>query len=170
MLKPMLFAAASIVALQATPATAAVNFTVTKDNPAGFGANVTGFYFTFSAQSAVATTLDIILSAYDRSDCYSVDGIGCAFYDRNRREVTTIAINPGFNSYDGSISIGTGPGPVTSISVLFSTPSTSPIVVTNFDTEFADLVPEPSTWAMMLVGFGAIGFAMRRRSTKVSYA
>lgn len=26
-------------------------------------------------------------------------------------------------------------------------------------------VPEPSTWAMMLLGFGAIGFAMRRRPT-----
>lgn len=25
-------------------------------------------------------------------------------------------------------------------------------------------VPEPATWAMMLAGFGAIGFAMRRRS------
>ena len=25
-------------------------------------------------------------------------------------------------------------------------------------------VPEPGTWAMMLVGFGAIGFAMRRRT------
>jgi hypothetical protein len=25
-------------------------------------------------------------------------------------------------------------------------------------------VPEPSTWAMMLLGFGAIGFAMRRRN------
>jgi len=25
-------------------------------------------------------------------------------------------------------------------------------------------VPEPATWAMMLVGFGGIGFAMRRRS------
>jgi len=24
-------------------------------------------------------------------------------------------------------------------------------------------VPEPATWAMMLLGFGAIGFTMRRR-------
>ena len=24
-------------------------------------------------------------------------------------------------------------------------------------------VPEPSTWAMMLLGFGAVGFAIRRR-------
>lgn len=28
-------------------------------------------------------------------------------------------------------------------------------------------VPEPSTWAMMLIGFGATGYAMRRRRTKV---
>jgi hypothetical protein len=27
-------------------------------------------------------------------------------------------------------------------------------------------VPEPTTWAMMLVGFGAIGFSMRRRSKR----
>jgi hypothetical protein len=33
-------------------------------------------------------------------------------------------------------------------------------------------VPEPATWAMMLVGFGMVGSAMRyrRRSTKVVYA
>lgn len=34
-------------------------------------------------------------------------------------------------------------------------------------------VPEPATWAMMLLGFGAIGFAMRRRpkvQTTVAYA
>ncbi|UUR08222.1 FxDxF family PEP-CTERM protein [Sphingomonas glaciei] len=30
----------------------------------------------------------------------------------------------------------------------------------------AAAVPEPGTWAMMLVGFGAIGFSMRRRRTQ----
>lgn len=37
----------------------------------------------------------------------------------------------------------------------------------------AGAVPEPATWAMMLAGFGAIGFAMRRRSkvaTRVRFA
>jgi hypothetical protein len=29
-------------------------------------------------------------------------------------------------------------------------------------------VPEPTTWAMMLVGFGAVGYSMRRR--KVGYS
>ena len=32
-------------------------------------------------------------------------------------------------------------------------------------------VPEPSTWALLILGFGAIGFAMRRREeTRVTYA
>ena len=33
-------------------------------------------------------------------------------------------------------------------------------------------VPEPATWAMMIVGFGAIGSSLRRanRRTKVRYA
>jgi len=29
--------------------------------------------------------------------------------------------------------------------------------------EVAAAIPEPGTWAMMLVGFGAVGYAMRRR-------
>ena len=29
-------------------------------------------------------------------------------------------------------------------------------------------VPEPATWAMMLVGFGAVGYGMRRRTRKVA--
>lgn len=31
-------------------------------------------------------------------------------------------------------------------------------------------VPEPATWAMLLVGFGAIGFAMRRKRAPVASA
>jgi Bacterial pre-peptidase C-terminal domain/PEP-CTERM motif len=31
-------------------------------------------------------------------------------------------------------------------------------------------VPEPATWAMMIIGFGLVGGAMRRRTTRVSYA
>lgn len=37
----------------------------------------------------------------------------------------------------------------------------------------AAAVPEPATWAMMILGMGAVGFAMRRRhkvTTRVSYA
>jgi hypothetical protein len=35
--------------------------------------------------------------------------------------------------------------------------------ITFFNSGSTPGVPEPSTWAMMLLGFGAIGFAMRRR-------
>jgi hypothetical protein len=44
---------------------------------------------------------------------------------------------------------------------------------TNFTTPVTAPVPEPATWAMMLLGFGMMGFAMRKRSnvsTTVSYA
>ena len=31
-------------------------------------------------------------------------------------------------------------------------------------------VPEAATWAMMILGFGVVGTALRRRSTKLSFA
>ena len=35
-------------------------------------------------------------------------------------------------------------------------------------TEFTAAVPEPSTWAMMLLGFAGIGFAAYRRKNKMA--
>ena len=35
---------------------------------------------------------------------------------------------------------------------------------------FTAAVPEPATWAMMLMGFGAVGYSMRRRKTNVRVA
>jgi hypothetical protein len=45
----------------------------------------------------------------------------------------------------------------------------------NFNATVNGAVPEPATWAMMILGMGAVGFAMRRRqkgnvTTTVSYA
>ena len=42
--------------------------------------------------------------------------------------------------------------------------------ITFFDTG-TGAVPEPATWAMMIAGFGAMGFALRRRpKVSVTYA
>jgi hypothetical protein len=35
---------------------------------------------------------------------------------------------------------------------------------------FAGAVPEPSTWAMMLLGFAGLGFAFRQSRRRVSFA
>ena len=43
----------------------------------------------------------------------------------------------------------------------------------NFEPAATGAVPEPATWAMTILGIGAVGFAMRRRqkvTTRVSYA
>jgi hypothetical protein len=41
--------------------------------------------------------------------------------------------------------------------------SASPFQIDNVRLTAAAAVPEPATWAMMLFGFGAIGYSMRRR-------
>jgi hypothetical protein len=55
------------------------------------------------------------------------------------------------------------------ISPSYLSVATSPIIfstslsLTAKDPDVQNPVPEPSTWAMMLLGFGAAGFAFRRR-------
>jgi hypothetical protein len=51
--------------------------------------------------------------------------------------------------------------------------STSPDInsdAVNFALAPTSGVPEPATWAMMLFGFGAIGFWLRRRRTRLAIA
>lgn len=49
-------------------------------------------------------------------------------------------------------------------------------VIANGDREFTTLdpffgaIPEPETWTMMIIGFGFVGGAMRRRAARVTYA
>ena len=59
---------------------------------------------------------------------------------------------PNWGTYSryGFVSLGTFPGPT------FGNVLLGGLSVTQ-------AVPEPNTWAMMLLGFGAVGFAMRRR-------
>jgi hypothetical protein len=62
---------------------------------------------------------------------------------------------PNFGSYDfyNFVSLGTqhGGGAATTGNVLLH------------GIQVTSAVPEPATWAMMLIGFGAVGFSMRRR-------
>ena len=95
----------------------------------------------------------------------------------NENEGKTIAqwastLNAG--SFVGGISIGTGGGAglgyhAFADNVTLSTTSGS----TTFNFETADVaaaVPEPSTWALMFVGFGAVGGAMRKKRRKTQPA
>lgn len=80
---------------------------------------------------------------------------------------------------------GNGPTPGQSISGSFSLDypgSLSSLTLSDFSVRYQSTfqggsstgqvtnVPEPATWAMMLVGFGATGVAMRRRRRKVAFA
>ena len=74
---------------------------------------------------------------------------------------TWACCQPGGN---GAFTLGTGPHTLT-----FTATNTSNVLGTysgNFNFAVAP-VPEPATWAMMLLGFGGIGFAMRRRRSPV---
>jgi len=78
----------------------------------------------------------------------------------NNGGVTISFTNPTqvFHSSIGDFTLGVNP-------VSISGTSGTPVPITGFLQLAA--VPEPATWAMMLVGFGGIGMAMRRRRRPV---
>ncbi len=66
-----------------------------------------------------------------------------------------------------TVSFDAGPG---SNVLTFAALGTSDSLGGYIDDVTLSPVPEAATWAMMLVGFGVVGHAMRRRRTSVSFA
>lgn len=56
--------------------------------------------------------------------------------------------------------------PVTSTLLTYTTPATGIATATLSISPASSAVPEPATWAMMIAGFGVVGYAMRRRKIR----
>lgn len=84
---------------------------------------------------------------------------------------TFTAADLGFTSTNGNQAVSqyvqfrADAGTLINSVLFFNNPSTDAFESANFS---VTAVPEPATWAMMLMGFGGIGFAMRRRKSKVT--
>ena len=86
----------------------------------------------------------------------------------------TLLLSSSFLTYDGVSSIAAVTGSAVALPYNFSS-NTDQFTVTsasNLKFSATAAVPEPATWAMMILGFGAIGAILRyrRRAAKVSFA
>jgi hypothetical protein len=128
---------------------------------------------TFDSRGFTAQTITGITGTFNGS---AITGLASVFGSNNLFYVT----GPSF--LDGS-GLGFTTAAGTGVNLFFQDSASSFRVntVNPFTTSFASAnatvaqvssaVPEPTTWAMMLVGFGAVGFAMRRKpKVAVSYA
>lgn len=110
--------------------------------------NRAGAFFEFNASAPAVT-----LTAFNGSsvvDSFSYDNPSCCS-------------SPQFLGFQG----------VTFNSIQLSGITVSDFITDNLRFDSTAAVPEPTTWALMLLGFGMIGFAVRKRSnvrTTVSYA
>jgi hypothetical protein len=126
----------------------------TSDTPMTIGGQtafaVTSIAGTFNGSPITGPTLSSFGNYFTTGPTF-VDGSGIRFntstttnvtlfYDSNARSYRVNAINQGGSSLVRATSAAVG------------------------------AVPEPTTWALMLVGFGAIGMAMRRRKVRAMVA
>lgn len=101
-------------------------------------------------------------------ESYDVDNIDFTFFNGANVEVGALSIAPDLGS----------PGGITAQDIVLAAPLNVRYVKAfltgdNREVDFQNIgftaevsqpaVPEPATWAMMLTGFGAIGYTMRRR-------
>lgn len=101
----------------------------------------------------------------DGSMSYSLDGNQLNFFwDLNNSTNAVDVLPANFFTQISALDYHTANLTVTnSVTGEYSTAS----VLITLSAPSASAVPEPSTWAMMLMGFAGIGFAMRRRRVAV---
>lgn len=188
-MKKILTAAAVALLATAAPAFAAENLAVNFTAPAG--AQTTGTYFGLVNVTVSGTGVSNGTKVNDAF--YSIASNGVATYDPGFYQLafgTTAFAGPtasqsaanfivgGLPAYNANNSytftLNTGIAQAAAQRLFFRV--NDGVFSDNsgaFALTIAQAVPEPATWAMMLMGFGMIGFGLRsyqRKSTKVTYA
>ena len=116
------------------------------------------------------TATSILITYLSSSTWTATDFNGFIIRDlsNNLAAITSVSIDPSSNF------AGFGSNRLTfdanSIAVNWQGLAFSPSTTLRLNVGFGSAVPEPSTWAMMLLGFGAIGVAARRRRQRPQLA
>ncbi len=82
----------------------------------------------------------------------------------------TLLLSSSFLNYDGVSSIASVSGDAVALPYSFVSDGGQVTLATASNVKFsavASAVPEPATWAMMILGFSAVGYALRRRNKAV---
>lgn len=167
-MRKSLIAAAVVAAMYSSTASAGVIVANTgwqNDTLPAPGSPTTGSPWSFVvASNAVLSITDAFLTG----DTYTITGDltgTTTFFAGSASDVQASgAYGPNWTSSAWSkIAFNVGPGSYTFNITGPGQAGTPAGLALRLDTILAAPVPEPATWAMMLLGFGAIGASMRRR-------
>ena len=175
-LKSLLFSAALLFA-GTTQANAAVACSGSLDNFSPEAIDCNGFYDgnvlsgnagdVMIQEAAVEDLLNVDFDPFTFTDFVKIDPLnGATTLNFGTALLGNVVIGIHFGNGTGENAVGNSTGfflfnfltPTTSIT--FNIPASSAAVIYQ---DQGGQVPEPATWAMMLLGFGAAGYAMRRR-------
>ena len=158
-------AALSLMGPSASNAAALLHYTFSPSSYYDYGSSAVNTPVTGSFD------FDTVTGALSNVNYTSVSGNFTTGAEYNPGDATEIYFGQfGSSNYDvyqlarsliggGTIAISSGTHPSIPISAGGSLTTTS-----------IGAVPEPTTWAMMLLGIGALGFVLRRQRTRLSFA